>query len=81
MASFVGSPEPVKSTTDAWHVYAQHFKHLPGVDNDSMAKQCHLLLALIGNSTFKLLANLLAPRKPGELWYKQIFEQLQKHFH
>ena len=39
-----------------------------------------LVTALISNSTFKLLANLVAPRKLGELSYKQICEQLQKHF-
>ena len=27
-----------------------------------------------------MLTNLVAPRKPGELSYKQICEQLQKHF-
>ena len=34
----------------------------------------------IGNATFKLLANLVAPQKPGELSYNKICEQLEKHF-
>ena len=77
MSALVGSPEAFEPFTDDWCLYAQRFEHFllaNGVTDDS--KRLHLLLALIGNSMFKLFANLVAPRKPGELSYKQIYEQL-----
>ena len=48
----------------------EHFLLANGIEEDS--KQCHLLLALIGNSTFKLLTNLVAPKKPEERSNKEI---------
>ena len=81
MAGYVGSPEAFEPSSDDWHLYAQRFEHfLLANDIEDDSKQRHLLLALIGNSTFKLLTNLVAPKKPGELSYKEICEQLEKHF-
>ena len=81
MTALVGAPEAFDPSTDDWRLYAQRFEHFllaNGVTDDS--KRLHLLLALIGNSTFKLLANLVAPQTPGELAYKQVCERLEKHF-
>ena len=81
MTALVGFPEAFEPSTDDWHLYAQRFEHFllaNGITDDS--KRLHLLLALIGNATFKLLANLVAPQKPGELSYNKICEQLEKHF-
>ena len=81
MAGYVGSSEAFELSSDDWRLYAQRFEHFllaNGIEDDS--KRRHLLLALIGNSTFKLLTNLVAPKKPGELSYKEICEQLEKHF-
>ena len=81
MTALVGSPGEFEPSTDDWRLYAQRFDHFllaNGVTDDSKR---HLLLALIGNATFKLLANLVAPRKPGELSYNQVCKQLEKHFH
>ena len=81
MAGYVGSPEAFEPSSDDWHLYVQRFEHfLLANDIEDDSKQRHLLLALIGNSTFKLLTNLVAPKKPGELSYKEICEQLEKHF-
>ena len=77
----MGSPEAFEPSSDDWRLYAQRFEHfllVNGIEDDS--KRRHLLLALIGNSTFKLLTNLVAPKKPGELSYKEICEQLEKQF-
>ena len=81
MTALVGSPEAFELSTDDWRLYAQRFEHFllaNGVTDDS--KRLHLLLALIRNAMFNLLANLVAPRKPGELSYNQICEQFEKHF-
>ncbi len=33
----------------------------------------------MGNLMFKLLANLVAPREPGDLTYKEVWDELQTH--
>lgn len=35
---------------------------------------------MVGASTFKLLSNLVAPQKPGQLYYSDVLEKLQAHF-
>ena len=81
MAGYVGSPEAFEPSSYDGHLYVQQFEHFllaNGTEDDS--KRHHLLLALIGNSTFKLLTNLVVPKKPGDLLYKEICEQRDKHF-
>ena len=48
------------------------------IDNDD--DRCHLLLALIGAPTYKLLSSLCAPKQPGELKFKDICDTLKKHY-
>ena len=43
-------------------------------------QKVHLLLALIGAPTYKLLTNLVAPKEPGEFTYKQVLDKLAAHF-
>ena len=81
MAGYLGSREAFEPSNDDWRLYAQRFEHFllaNGIEDNS--KQRHLLLALIGNSTFKLLTNLVVPNNTEELSYKEICEQLEKHF-
>ena len=82
MTALVGSPEAFEPSTDDWRLYAQRFEEYfllaNGIINDS--KSLHLLLALIGNLMFEVLANLVASRKLGELSYIQICKQLEKLF-
>ena len=42
-------------------------------------EKCHVL-ALMGAPTFKLLANLAAPKQPGNLKFKDICDTLKKHY-
>ena len=75
MAGYMGSPEAFEPSSDDWGLYLQWFEHFllaNNVEDDS--KQRHLFLALIKNSTFKLLMNLVALKKPEELSYKEICE-------
>ena len=81
MARCVGSPEAFEPSSNDWRLYTQQFEHfLLANSNEDDSKQRHLLLALIGNFTLKLLINLEASKKPVELSYKEICEQLEKHF-
>ena len=61
--------------------YAQRFEHFLLANNVKEDEQKrHLLLAMIGGRTFKLLANLVAPQKPDEVAYEAIHKQLQEHY-
>ena len=77
MAGYMESPEAFELLSDDWHLYMQWFKHFllaNGIEDDS--KQRHLLLTLIGNSTIKMLTNLVAPKKPLVLSYKEICDRI-----
>ena len=62
----------VKFTVPPTHVIANK------IDKDD--DKCHLLLALIGAPTYKLLSSLCAPKQPGELKFKDICDTLKKHY-
>ena len=68
---YVGTPEAFTPGSEDWSLYAQRFHHFllaNGITEES--QNLHLLLALVGNLTFRLLTNLVAPRQPGELTFK-----------
>ena len=79
---YVGTPETFTPGSEDWSLYAQRFQHFllaNGITEDS--QKLHLLLALVGNSTFRLrLTNLVAPRQPGELTFKEALTELEHHF-
>ena len=81
MTSYLGALEPFNASNDEWQLYIQHFEHflLANKISDSDEK-CHLLLALMGAPTFKLLANLAAPKQPSELKFKDFCDILKKHY-
>ena len=68
---YVGTPEAFTPGSEDWSLYAQRFHHFLLANSITEESQkLHLLLALVGNLTFRLLTNLVAPRQPGELTYK-----------
>ena len=78
---FVGTPEAFTPGLEDWSVYAQHFQHFllaNGITKES--QKLHLLLVLVGNSTFRLLTNLVAPKQLGELTFKEPLTELESHF-
>ena len=78
---YVGTPEAFTPGSEDWSLYAQRFHHFllaNGITEES--QKLHLLLALIGNLTFRLLTNLVAPRQPGELTFKEALTELESHF-
>jgi len=56
----------------------QHFLLANGMTEEP--QKLHLLLALVGSSTFRLLTNLVAPRQSGELTYKEALTELESDF-
>ena len=78
---YVGTSEAFTPGSEDWSLYAQHFHHFllaSGITEES--QKLHLLLALVGNSTLRLLTNLVAPRQPGELTFKEPLTKLESHF-
>ena len=66
---------------EEWPQYAErveHFFKANGIDGDE--KKQASFLSIIGPQVYKLLANLVAPKKPGEKEYAELVEELKKHY-
>ena len=80
-SGFVGAPEPFDLSKGAdWKLYTQRFEHFAKANKIDDDQKKHLLLALMGAPTYKLLANLAAPTEPGELTYEDVVDKLEAHF-
>lgn len=80
MARYLGAPEPFDAASDDWAQYLQRFEHFVLANEIKDEQKLHLLLAIVGPQTFRLLTNLVAPTKPGELTYAEVTEKLTSHF-
>ena len=81
MGSYIGAIEAFDLSKGAdWNLYVQRFEHFAKANKVEDDEKLHLFLAIIGASTYKLLASLSAPVEPGELTYKQVVEKLAAHF-
>ena len=80
MARYLGAPEPFDAASDDWAQYLQRFEHFLLANEIKDEQKLHLLLSLVGSQTFRLLSNLVAPKKPGELTYGEVTEKLTGHF-
>ena len=73
MTSYVGALQPFNASNDEWVLYIQRFEHFILANKiENYDEKCHLLLALVGVPTYKVLAGLCAPKQPGELKFKDI---------
>ena len=80
-SGFVGAPEPFDLSKGAdWKLYTQRFEHFAKANKINDDQKKHLLLALMGAPTYKLLARILGPMEPGELSYKDVVDKLDGHF-
>lgn len=64
--TYLGAPEPFDPASDDWSLHLQRFEHFLLVNERKDEQKLHLLLALVGAQTFRLLTNLVSPLKPGE---------------
>ena len=80
MASIIGSVSPFNETEDTWQAYAERLEHfILANEIDSEAKKRAVLLSSMGVKPYKLLSNLVAPRKAGECSYTEIVDVLKNH--
>ena len=78
--TYLGAPEPFDPASNDWSLYLQRFEHFLLANEIKDEQKLHLLLALVGAQTFRLLTNLVSPLKPGELTYAEVKEKLSAHF-
>ena len=75
MASIIGSVSPFNETEDTWQAYAERLEHFFLANEiDSEGKKRAVLLSSMGVKPYKLLSNLVAPRKAGECSYTDVLK-------
>ena len=79
--TYLGAPEPFDpSSGDDWMLYSKRIKHFLLAKEIKDEQKLHLLLVLVDAQMFRLLTNLVAPQKPGELTYTEVKQKLTAHF-
>ena len=79
-ATYLGAPEPFDPAGDDWSLYyVERFEHFVLANGIKDERKLHMLLALVSAQTYRLLTNLVAPKKPGEHTYAQVKEKLKAH--
>ena len=64
-----------------WESYEEHLQqYFVANDKAEAEKQRAILLSACGQSTYKVIRNLVAPKKPGECEYKAILEHLRRYY-
>ena len=76
---FLGA-EQFNPSSDNWTLYSERFEHFMKANDIKDEQKLHLLLALVGAQTYRLLTNLVAPEKPDDLTYAQAKEKLRARF-
>ncbi|GFR99856.1 hypothetical protein ElyMa_006383900 [Elysia marginata] len=80
MAGIIGSVSPFDEKEDTWQAYCERLEHFFTANEIATEpKRKAILLSSVGPKTYKLLSNLVAPRKAGDVSYKEIVDVLQKH--
>ena len=77
----LGKIDKFDSATEEWKQYEECLGNLfsaNGINRDE--KKRAVLLTLIGPARYKLLRNLIAPQKPGEVEYSSLMKRLADHF-
>jgi hypothetical protein len=65
---------------EEWTQYEErlgHFFTANGIED--AAKKRSILLSMMGPAAYKLLCNLVTPKKPGEIEYSKLVETLSSH--
>ncbi|GFN78753.1 low quality protein: uncharacterized protein k02a2.6-like [Plakobranchus ocellatus] len=80
MAGVIGSVQAFNEADDSWIAYTERLEHF-FVANDitSEEKKKAILLSSVGATTYKLVSNLVLPRKPGDVPYREIIEVVKAH--
>ena len=76
-----GKLEPFHARQDDWESYEERFQQYFVVNKvEDARKQSAILLSVCGQCTYKVIRNLVAPKKPGECEHKVILEHLRHYY-
>ena len=76
-----GKLEQFHMGQEGWESYKECLQqYFVANDIAEADKQRAILLSACGQSTYKVLRNLVAPKKPGECAYKDILEHLRCYY-
>ena len=81
MATLVGHIGPFVEGQEEWPQYTERVEYFftaNGIEGDD--NRLAAFLSIIGPQTYTLLANLVAPKKPGEKKYEEVVKELKKHY-
>ena len=77
-----GQLQEFDRSKEEWQQYEKRLGHFfvanEIVDDD---KKRAVFLSIVGVSTYRLLHNLVSPKKPGEKSFVELTEALRMHFH
>ncbi|RUS83602.1 hypothetical protein EGW08_008656 [Elysia chlorotica] len=80
MASIIGTVSPFNEAEDTWQSYAERLEFFFVANEiESEAKKQAIFLSSMGVKPYKLLSNLVSPRKPGDCTYREILDILENH--
>ena len=81
MAMLHGTVGEFNIEREDWSAYAERLQqYFTANDVDSADKQRAVLLSACGPTTYKLMRNLVSPRKPGGCTFAELVDAVHKHY-
>ena len=78
--AYLGSISEFSSTQESWTSYVERLvQYLAANKIEDADQQRAVLLSVCGPATYRLIQNLVSPKKPTELKFGEIVEAVQKH--
>ena len=78
--AYLGSISEYSSTQESWTSFVKRVvQYLAANKIEDADQQRAVLLSICGPATYRLIQNLVSPKKPTELKFTEIVEALQKH--
>ena len=80
MAAYLGTISEFSSTQESWTAYVERLvQYLAANKIEDPDQQRAVLLSVCGPATYRLIRNLVSPKKPQEFKFAEIVEIVQKH--
>ncbi|MCY3927857.1 MAG: retroviral-like aspartic protease family protein [Acidobacteria bacterium] len=78
--AYLGNVSEFSSTQETWTAYVERLgQYLTANKIEDADQQRAVLLSVCGAATYRLIRNLVSPKKPTELKFSEIVEIVQKH--
>ena len=78
--AYLGTVSEFSSNQETWTAYVERLEqYLAANKIEDPDQQRAILLSVCGPATYRLIRNLVSPKKPTELKFSEIVEHVQKH--